>query len=211
MKTMQRPARGRGRAAMILLAALVTGLLLTGVACLGTQAGLAQRVVRLHVLANSDSEEDQALKLLVRDAVLDQAETLLEGTGSRAEAESVLNQALPDLKNTAASVIDGAGYDYDVEVRLEETAFPTKEYDGFALPAGEYLALRVLIGQAQGQNWWCVVFPPLCTTASEEVPEAAEAAGLTAGQVRLITEEDGAYRLKFKAVELWEKLGTLWK
>ena len=148
--------------------------------------------------------------LMERDQVLSQTEQLLTGTADRAEAEAVLARALPELKETAAAVIAAEGYHYDVEVRLEETTFPTKEYDGFSLPAGEYLALRVLIGEAKGQNWWCVVFPPLCTAAAEDVPEAAQAAGLSAEQVQLITEESGAYKLKFKAVELWEQLGSLW-
>lgn len=207
MKTMRSAAKPK---LPLVFLALLSALLLTGVVSLGAQAGLADRVVRLHVLANSDSEEDQALKLLVRDQVLSQAEQLLTGTADRAEAEAVLTRALPELKETAAAVIAAEGYDYDVEVRLEETAFPTKEYDGFSLPAGEYLALRVLIGEAKGQNWWCVVFPPLCAAAAEEVPEAAQAAGLSAEQVQLITEENGAYKLKFKAVELWERLGSLW-
>ena len=97
------------------------------------------------------------------------------------------------------------GSHYPVEVRLETAEFPTKTYDGFALPAGEYLALRVLIGEAAGQNWWCVVFPPLCTAAAAEMGETAVAAGLSGEQVRLITEEEG-YVLKFKCVELWQQL-----
>ena len=134
MKTMGSAAKSK---LPLVFLALLSALLLTGVVSLGAQAGLADRVVRLHVLANSDSEEDKALKLRVRDQVLSQAEQLLTGTADRAEAEKVLARALPDLKETAASVIAAEGYDYDVEVRLEETAFPTKEYDGFALPAGE--------------------------------------------------------------------------
>ena len=141
---------------------IVAALALTsGAVALHTQSQLAEKVVRLHVLANSDSEEDQALKLKVRDAV-------------RAE--------------------------------LAETSFPTKEYDGFALPAGEYLALRVLIGEAAGQNWWCVVFPPLCTAAASDVPTVALDAGLTDQEVALITEADEGYILKFKSVELWQTL-----
>ena len=89
---------------------------------------------------------------------------------------------------------------------LAETSFPTKDYDGFSLPAGRYLALRLVIGQGTGQNWWCVVFPPLCTAAASEVPETALAAGLTEDQVSLMTGEDDGYVLKFKVVEWWEEL-----
>ena len=156
---------------------IVAALALTsGAVALHTQSQLAEKVVRLHVLANSDSEEDQALKLKVRDAVLEQATETLQGA------------------------------DYGVRAELAETSFPTKEYDGFALPAGEYLALRVLIGEAAGQNWWCVVFPPLCTAAASDVPTVALDAGLTDQEVALITEADEGYILKFKSVELWQTL-----
>ena len=175
-----------------------------------TQTQLADRVVRLHVLANSDSEEDQALKLLVRDAVLDRAEALLTQSEDRAEAEALLREHLTDFEQVAEAVITAEGYDYPVSVELEDTQFPTKEYDGFTLPAGAYLALRVLIGAAEGQNWWCVVFPPLCTTAAAEVPAAALEGGLSEEQVGLITEENTGYVLKFKAVEWWEQLREKW-
>ena len=180
--------------------------LLTGAWALNTQRDLADRVVRLHVLANSDSEEDQALKLLVRDSVLERATALLEQTESRAEAEALLRESLPELETIAEETVRANGYSYAVTAELEDTSFPTKEYDGFSLPAGEYLALRILIGEGAGQNWWCVVFPPLCTAASADVPETALAAGFTEDQVGLMTEEDSGYVLKFKAVEWWEQL-----
>lgn len=180
--------------------------LIAGALALRTQDALAEKVVRLHVLANSDSEADQALKLKVRDTVLDRAEALLAQAGDRAEAEALLRGRLLEFEELAEAVVAQAGYDYPVRVELADTAFPTKEYDGFQLPAGEYLALRVLIGQAAGQNWWCVVYPPLCTAAASEVPAAAFQAGLSRDQVGLITEEDPGYVLKFKAVEWWETL-----
>lgn len=188
----------------LLLGAAV--FLLSGIWALNTQRDLADRVVRLHVLANSDSEEDQALKLLVRDAVLERATALLERTESRAEAETLLRESLPELETIGEETVRANGYSYDVAAELEDTSFPTKDYDGFSLPAGEYLALRILIGAGAGQNWWCVVFPPLCTAASADVPETALAAGLTEDQVSLMTEEDSGYVLKFKAVEWWEQL-----
>ena len=184
--------------------------LIFGALALQTQTQLADRVVRLHVLANSDSEEDQALKLLVRDAVLDRAEALLTQSDDRAEAEALLREHLADFAQVAAAVITAEGYDYPVSVELEDTQFPTREYEGFTLPAGEYLALRVLIGAAEGQNWWCVVFPPLCTTAAAEVPAAALEGGLSEDQVGLITEENTGYVVKFKVVEWWEQLREKW-
>ena len=186
---------------------IVAALALTsGAVALHTQSQLAEKVVRLHVLANSDSDEDQALKLKVRDAVLEQATETLRGADSQTEACRRLTDMLPELEETARVIITANGYDYGVRAELAETSFPTKEYDGFALPAGEYLALRVLIGEAAGQNWWCVVFPPLCTTAAADVPAAALSAGLSEDEVALITEADEGYVLKFKTVELWEKL-----
>lgn len=193
--------------------ALLIGLavfLTSGALALRTQDELADKVVRLHVLANSDSEEDQALKLRVRDAVLEQATAILEQSADRREAESRLRGQLLELERIAAAEITAAGYQYPVTVELENTDFPTKEYDGFTLPAGEYLALRVIIGEGQGRNWWCVVFPPLCTAASADVPAAALAAGFSEDEVSLITEENQGYVLKFKAVEWWEALKEKW-
>ena len=182
--------------------------LASGAAALHTQSALADKVVRLHVLANSDSQADQALKLRVRDAVLEAASAALEGTSTRAQAQARLEPLLPELERTAQAVAAESGCAYPVRVELAETSFPTKEYDGFALPAGKYLALRVLIGKAAGQNWWCVVFPPLCTTAAADVPAAALGAGFSDEEVALITEADSGYVLKFKSVELWQALRT---
>ena len=157
-------------------------------------------------LANSDGEEDQALKLLVRDRVLARATELLTQAKDRTEAEALLRAELPELEALAVRELRANGCAYPVTAKLTDTEFPTREYDGFTLPAGEYLALRVVIGEGAGRNWWCVVFPPLCTAASADVPAAALAAGLTEDQVGLITEEDRGYVLKFKAVEWWEEL-----
>ena len=189
--------------------ALLIGLavfLVSGGLALRAQEQLSERVVRLHVLANSDGEEDQVLKLLVRDRVLARATELLTQAGDRTEAEKLLRAALPELEALAAGELRAKGCDYPVTAELTDTEFPTRAYDGFTLPAGEYLALRVVIGEGTGRNWWCVVFPPLCAAASADVPAAALAAGLTEDQVNLITEEDRGYVLRFKAVEWWEEI-----
>ncbi|MCI8812514.1 MAG: stage II sporulation protein R [Oscillibacter sp.] len=189
--------------------ALLIGLavfLASGGLALRAQSQLAERVVRLHVLANSDGQEDQALKLLVRDRVLARATELLTQARDRTEAEALLRAELPELEALAVRELQANGCAYPVTAELADTEFPTREYDSFTLPAGEYLALRVVIGEGAGRNWWCVVFPPLCTAASADVPAAALAAGLTEDQVGLITEEDRGYVLKFKAVEWWEEL-----
>ena len=166
------------------------------------QDALADKVVRLHVVANSDSEADQALKLRVRDAVLAQAEPLLRGR-DRAESLSVLRDALPDLGQAAAETVAQEGYTYPVRVSVEEAWFPTKEYGDFALPAGTYTALRVEVGAAQGQNWWCVVFPPLCLGS---VTEQAAQAGFTGEELGLITGETEGYVIRFQLMEWWEEL-----
>ena len=119
---------------------IVAALALTsGAVALHTQSQLAEKVVRLHVLANSDSDEDQALKLKVRDAVLEQATETLRGADSQTEACRRLTDMLPELEETARVIITANGYDYGVRAELAETSFPTKEYDGFALPAGKWL------------------------------------------------------------------------
>ena len=146
---------------------LVMGVfLLSGAVTVEAQSALADRVVRLHVLANSDSEADQALKLTVRDAVLAETEGLLDGAVGREEAAGILREQMPVLQQSAERTLAEQGSAYPVEVRLENAEFPTRTYDGFALPAGEYLALRVLIGEAKGQTGgaWCfrLCAPPPC-------------------------------------------------
>ena len=189
--------------------ALLIGMavfLISGAVSLQNRDQLADKVVRLHILANSDSEEDQALKLRVRDRVLERATELLEQTGDRREAADVLQSHLPELERIGAEELSDCGYEYDVTAEVANTMFPTKEYDGFTLPAGEYLALRIIIGEGNGHNWWCVVFPPLCTTAAADVPASALAAGFDEEEVALVTEENEGYVLKFKAMEWWEAI-----
>lgn len=188
--------------AMLLLAAFLA----SGALALQTEQELSDKVVRLHILANSDSEEDQALKLKVRDRLLAYVEPILEGAADRREAEALLRGQILELERVAREEILANGYGYSVDIRLEDTVFPTREYEGFTLPAGKYLALRAVIGEGAGRNWWCVVFPPLCAAAAAEVPETALAAGLSPSQVGLITEEDSGYVLKSKLVEFWGEL-----
>lgn len=188
----------------LLLALAVT--ILWGAASLGQQEELGRKVIRLHVIANSDSPEDQALKLRVRDRVLARAQEILEQSADMEQAEQALTAALPELTREARETLAAEGCAQPVQARLEPAEFPTKDYDGFSLPAGKYLALRVIIGEGRGQNWWCVVFPPLCTAAASDVPTVALDAGLTDQEVALITEADEGYILKFKSVELWQTL-----
>jgi len=171
------------------------------------EAQIYEQVVRLHVLANSDSEEDQALKLCVRDAVLEHSAELLGECTNRTEAEQVIQENMDELCATAQNCVWNAGYDYDVRVRLTREEYPTKDYEAFCFPSGEYLSLQVLIGEGAGQNWWCVLFPPLCLSAATEQRPAEDAfiaAGFTGEQYRIITESDSpTYRVRFKLLETY--------
>ncbi len=193
----------------LMLALAVT--MLWGAWSLQEQDVLERKIIRLHVIANSDTEEDQTLKLQVRDEVLAQATAILEESADMKSATAQLEQALPDIEATARRKIAAQGYDYAVTAKLEQTEFPTKVYDGFALPSGEYLALRVVIGEGSGENWWCVVFPPLCTAAAADLEETALATGLGEEELSLITEETRGYVLKFRSLELWESLRQWFK
>ena len=188
----------------LLLAVAVT--VLWGAWSLQEQDVLERKMIRLHVIAHSDTAEDQALKLQVRDKVLAQATAILEESGDMAQAEKLLQHALPQIEETARREIAAQGYVYCVSARLEQTEFPTTDYDGFALPGGEYLALRIIIGYGAAQNWWSVVFPPLCTAAATDLEETAIATGLGEDDISLITEENQGYVLKFRSLELWESL-----
>ena len=173
------------------------------------EAELYDKVIRLHVLANSDSAEDQALKLTVRDAVLAYTDALLQGVTDRDTAQATLEAALPELREVARQALIDAGAPREVEVTLGEEMYPTREYEQLAFPAGEYLSLRVMIGDAEGQNWWCVLFPPLCMTAASEksTEEICLSAGITGEQYRMIADTDSTkYRLRFKILEVAGRL-----
>mgnify|MGYP005965937485 CR=1 FL=1 len=180
---------------------------LAGVWLDGQQSALADKVIRLHVIAHSDSPEDQALKLQVRDRILAESGELLSGGATLEQARAALQDSLAELAGIGAEAVGEAGYSYPVTASLvHDYWFPTKTYTDFALPAGAYTALRIEIGAGGGQNWWCVVFPPLCLgSVSETTQETALEAGLTENQVSLMTGEDEGYVVKFKAVELLEQ------
>lgn len=158
-------------------------------------AELASRVVRLHVVAASDEAAEQAVKLEVRDAVLELVAPRLAGCESREEAEAALTASLGDIEETARRVYGGA-----VAVTLGRELFPTRVYETFALPAGEYESLRVTLGEGEGHNWWCVVFPPLCD------PERSGEAFAALGDGAEASLAGEGVVLKFRFVEWLEKL-----
>lgn len=176
------------------------------------QAALADSVIRLHVIANSDSDADQNLKYQVRDRILTEAAALYQPGDDLRQVRRSMEDNLTLLAQAGREVVEEQGYDYPVSASLERTWFPTKKYTDFALPAGNYTALRIVVGEGKGENWWCVAFPPLCLgSVSETVDEAAAAGSFTPGQAALITGESGGYVVKFKAMELWEEFKKMWE
>lgn len=188
-------------AVILILTLLCTALLILPV---HAATGVYDSVIRLHVLANSDGEGDQVLKMKVRDDVLAHTQALLGGVTSREEAEAILRQNLSALKTVAEQTLAREGAPSTVKVTLGKEDYPRRAYETAALPAGEYLSLRVMIGEAKGQNWWCVLFPQMClSAASAEQKTSCLAAGLSEGQYRFITGTQGTgYRVRFKLVEM---------
>jgi len=141
---------------------------------------LNDNLIRLHVVANSDSDDDQTLKLKVRDAVVDKLQATMESFSSMEEAKEYLQAHLPELEEFVNQVIRDLGGTDTAKVSVDHEAFDTREYDTFVLPAGNYEALRITIGEGQGKNWWCVVFPSLCVGKThQEFADTAVGAGFS--------------------------------
>lgn len=180
--------------AIVLLFALLAAVTTTAAVLQHQQQALSEKMVRLHVVANSDSVYDQELKLKVRDAVLTVTESV--------ERKEDLPAMLPQIEAAAKTCLMQEGSGYEVKVGLQKEYFPTRLYSTFSLPAGAYTALRVVIGSGEGQNWWCVSFPSICLCAASDFDEAAAAAGFSEEEVSLITEDGPQYVFKFKILEL---------
>ncbi len=172
---------------------------------------IANSVFRLHVLANSDSKEDQALKLKVRDSLLNYMNQICENCNSKEDAIILVEKNKDSFKQIALDTINTEGYSYDVNINIGNFEFPTKNYGDISLPAGFYDALRVEIGEAKGQNWWCVMFPPLCFVdiSSGIVPDESKELmedNLTEEEFALVSK-DSSKDIKFK-FKLLEFLGN---
>lgn len=162
----------------------------------GPAPALESKLTRLHVLAASDGDQDQQAKLLVRDAVLEAA----------AGAERADRQLLARMTDAAHEALRREGEDRPVAVTLERYYFDTRHYPTFTLPAGVYPAVRVVIGEGEGRNWWCVLFPPLCRgVCQEELERYAREGGLTDEEIGLICGEE-EYRIRFRVIDLWNRL-----
>ena len=174
--------------------------------CLGTwaqakQSSLSSSLVRLHVIAVSDDEYEQSLKLRVRDGVLSYISPKLRDVKSAQQAQEIIKNELDGIKAAAESSAEGRS----VEVTLSQEYYPTRNYEKFSLPAGKYQSLRGILGEGEGHNWWCVVFPPLCISAAEQ-EQAVES--MSEDMRGIVTEEDG-YEYKFRILELWGELMEL--
>lgn len=174
--------------------------------------GLSENIFRLHILANSDSEDDQNLKLKVRDAVLEYMKTLTDDMSDKQAVIELSRRHLQDFEKTAEDVIHENGYDYSVNIEIGNFYFPTKYYGNISLPAGNYDALKIEIGEADGQNWWCSLFPPLCfvSVSSGVVDEEGEEylkENLSDEEFEIISSSSSEIEFKFKIVELMNKKG----
>ena len=165
-------------------------------------SNIAQSVFRLHVLANSDSKEDQDLKYIVRDNLLNYMNSICGNCTSKEEAITLVSENKDKFEEIAIQTIKEHGYDYSVKINIGNFEFPTKNYGDISLPAGYYDALRVEIGEAKGQNWWCVMFPPLCVPAA--APEGEESSQAKE-EIEALNEQPH-YRLAFATVEWVEEL-----
>ncbi|MCL2106322.1 MAG: stage II sporulation protein R [Oscillospiraceae bacterium] len=189
------------RAALVIVCVFMASLFSFQARC----AGIRKEVLRLHVIANSDGEADQAAKLAVRDALLLEGAGLFDGSVTAGEAEKALAPRLDALVACARRVLRERGLDYPVRIEAGTEYFNTRTYEGITLPAGRYQALRVVLGDGKGLNWWCVMFPPLCLPAAAPRKRVSMDAVLTNGQLRLV-ESNPKYEIRFRIVELWEGL-----
>lgn len=200
----------------IFVLSLFIGLIVTlsaGLYAERVQQGVASKVLRFHVLANSDSVGDQALKLKVRDRIIRDFGDIFQNEQDMAGMEKEVRKKLPQILAAAQDEIFKNGSDYGVRASIGPVAFPTKTYGSVAFPAGTYRALRIEIGEGKGQNWWCVLFPPLCFVdeTKAQMPEESKEmlkSVLSEEEYALVTafEDEGKrpVQIKFKVVELWE-------
>lgn len=162
---------------------------------------ISNKFLRLHILANSDSKEDQDLKIKVRDKILEYSKGKFSSANDKSEAQLLLNSSLEDIEKVAKAEIENQGYNYDVKAKVVNMHFNTRKYDNLTLPAGNYDALRVEIGEGKGHNWWCVMFPPMCfgcCTSKQKVDTV-----LNSSESDIVTNEN-KYEIKFKCVEMYE-------
>jgi len=189
------------------LFALIFSVLLSFVRFDAACADIKTNVVRLHIIANSDSDIDQSLKLKVRDAVLEETGKIFDSTENYDTALSVCKNNLSVFEKIADRVIKENGFSYKSEASVGNTYFETREYDTFTLPAGTYKSLNIKLGKAEGKNWWCVVFPAVCIPAATDT-DLSDSVGNEGVE---ITSNAPKYVAKFKVVEIYEDIKQWFK
>ena len=186
----------------LVLVAAVAGSVLP----LSGEVRLYDKLVRLHVIANSDSETDQELKLKVRDAVLAYTKEIMEGCADASEAVAAAEKSAEGIRDVCVKTLSAEGCDLPVSVVTGIEKYPEKTYNTVRLPSGDYYSVRVMIGEAAGHNWWCVLFPPLCVGAASDDRAVMAAAGLTKDEVDILTDNGGdKYVLKFRIIEFFRR------
>ena len=196
--------------AIYLVFTLLISVMIIGILPVRSEAAIYDNVLRLHVIANSDSDADQSLKLKVRDAILEKVSSLVADAKSFDEAISIIStpENQEKLTEVAISTIKAEGYDYAVSISLGKENYPRKNYESLCFPSGEYTSLQVKIGDAVGQNWWCVLFPSLCLGSASKVENEEKfiEAGFTPEQYKIVTEsQEPQYEVKFKILEIIEE------
>lgn len=165
---------------------------------------IREKMLRMHVIANSNTQEDQELKLKVRDAVLTAGKEVFDGSVTSTEAKAKIEPHIEYLENVALKTIKSEGFDYNVQITVENEYFNTRTYDNkVTLPAGNYNAIKVIIGEGKGQNWWCVMFPPMCLPTSVAECEISDV--LTEDETEIVTETE-KYKFRFKVLEIIEEI-----
>lgn len=182
-----------------ILLGLILSVLITITGFAGRCENIEQKVFRLHVLANSDSSEDQELKLKVRDKILQYSSSLFAEAETKNDAKQITDAYLSEIEKIAQEEVHNQGYNYGVRVELANMYFNTRRYGDVTLPAGKYDALRVLIGEGRGKNWWCVMFPPMCLPAASKTEELDDV--LDDDEMDIVQNEE-EYEIAFKIVEL---------
>lgn len=188
---------------LALAIAIIFSIVFSIVSFAVTSDNIRQNVLRLHVIAASDSEEDQSLKLKVRDAVLKEGGSIFDGSVNIENAVEKITPQISTLEKTAERVVRENGFDYKVKITLARDFFPTRTYENVTLPAGRYLAVRVVIDKGQGHNWWCVMFPTLCLPAAKENVDVEAVLGKSG--TRLVNKNP-RYEPRFKIIEIFEEL-----
>ena len=190
--------------ALGLVVSILTSVIGFGMEC----KDIRNNIVRLHILANSDSQNDQEVKLVVRDVLLDCGKELFSGNADINSVKRIFEEEKDELTEIANKTLSEKGFEYSAEIYLVNEYFSTRSYDGFTLPAGNYPALKVVLGEGKGHNWWCVMFPPLCLPAAGAKEEIDDVFGESGTD---IIKNYPKYEMKFKVIEIYECIKNKFK